>query len=121
MRAVIAAVAILMPISTASASTLAAHADATATGLNRAPQSESGLWKAAPDGTAGISVFTGQGQDGMGWIGNSNGDGGPSSVPRPSQICPVPPSLRASHVWLEPRLIINSFLEGSEAADTPDP
>ena len=37
-----------------------------------------------PDGTAGISNFTGQGDFGEGWIGNSNGDGGPSDVPRPS-------------------------------------
>ena len=36
-----------------------------------------------PDGTAAISSFTGQGEFGEGWIGNSNGDGGPSNVPRP--------------------------------------
>ena len=37
-----------------------------------------------PDGTAAISSFTGQGESGEGWIGNSNGEGGPSNVPRPS-------------------------------------
>ena len=36
------------------------------------------------DGTAALGVFTGQGDDGRGWIGNSNGEGGPSNVPAPS-------------------------------------
>ena len=36
-----------------------------------------------PDGTAALSVFTGQGDAGTGWIGNSNGEGGPSNVPAP--------------------------------------
>jgi len=35
------------------------------------------------DGTAALSVFTGQGDDGTGWIGNSNGAGGPSNVSAP--------------------------------------
>jgi len=39
----------------------------------------------APDGTAALSGFTGQGDDGTGWIGNSNGEGGPSNVPAPSE------------------------------------
>ena len=38
-----------------------------------------------PDGTAALSGFTGQGDDGTGWIGNSNGEGGPSNVPAPSE------------------------------------
>ena len=38
----------------------------------------------APDGTAALSVFTGQGDAGTGWIGNSNGEGGPSNVAAPS-------------------------------------
>ena len=37
-----------------------------------------------PDGTAALGVFTGQGDDGPGWIGNSDGEGGPSNVPVPS-------------------------------------
>ena len=36
-----------------------------------------------PDGTAGLSDFTGQGDFGEGWIGNSDGEGGPSNVARP--------------------------------------
>jgi len=47
-----------------------------------APQSARAA--AFPDGTAGISNFTGQGDFGEGWIGNSDGEGGPSDVPRPS-------------------------------------
>jgi len=37
-----------------------------------------------PDGTAALSGFTGQGDGGSGWIGNSDGEGGPSNVPAPS-------------------------------------
>jgi len=37
-----------------------------------------------PDGTAALGVFTGQGDDGRGWIGNADGEGGPSNVPAPS-------------------------------------
>jgi len=32
------------------------------------------------DGTAALSVFTGQGDAGTGWTGNSDGEGGPSNV-----------------------------------------
>jgi len=38
----------------------------------------------SPDGTAALGVFTGQGDDGTGWIGNRDGEGGPSNVPAPS-------------------------------------
>jgi len=44
----------------------------------------SALAAAAHDGTAALSGFTGQGDDGTGWIGNSNGEGGPSNVSAPS-------------------------------------
>jgi hypothetical protein len=36
---------------------------------------------ACPDGTASISRFTGEERDGDGWIGDSDGIGGPSAVP----------------------------------------
>ena len=36
------------------------------------------------DGTAALSVFTGQGDAGTGWIGNADGEGGPSNVSAPS-------------------------------------
>ena len=36
---------------------------------------------ACPDGTASISRFTGEGRGGDGWIGDSDGVGGPSAVP----------------------------------------
>jgi hypothetical protein len=32
-----------------------------------------------PDGTAGIADYTGQGESGEGWAGNSDGEGGPSA------------------------------------------
>jgi len=38
---------------------------------------------AVTDGTAALSVFTGQGDDGTGWIGNADGEGGPSNIPAP--------------------------------------
>jgi len=38
----------------------------------------------APDGTAALSVFTGQGDSGTGWVGNADGEGGPSNVAAPS-------------------------------------
>ena len=44
----------------------------------------SALAATANDGTAALSAFTGQGDDGTGWIGNSNGEGGPSNVSAPS-------------------------------------
>lgn len=34
-----------------------------------------------PDMTQGIADYTGQGSDGEGWAGNSDGEGGPSAVP----------------------------------------
>ena len=37
----------------------------------------------ANDGTAALSVFTGHGDAGTGWIGNANGEGGPSNVSAP--------------------------------------
>jgi len=49
-----------------------------------APNATNWSWNASPDGTAALGVFTGQGDDGRGWIGNSNGEGGPSNVPAPS-------------------------------------
>lgn len=64
MQAIGAAVALLVPFTAASAV---------------APTTQR-----APDGTAGVSSYTGQGQDGTGWIGNANGAGGPSNVSRPS-------------------------------------
>lgn len=42
-----------------------------------------------PDATAPISDYTGQGHDGEGWAGNSNGEGGPSAVQEaPSDAVP---------------------------------
>jgi hypothetical protein len=32
-----------------------------------------------PDATAGFADYSGQGDDGMGWAGNSSGEGGPSA------------------------------------------
>jgi predicted small secreted protein len=32
-----------------------------------------------PDGTAGIAAYTGQGEGGEGWAGDSSGEGGPSA------------------------------------------
>jgi hypothetical protein len=32
-----------------------------------------------PDGTAGIAGYTGQGDGGQGWAGDSDGEGGPSA------------------------------------------
>ena len=50
-----------------------------------APDAPSRFWNAGPDGTAALSVFTGQGDDGRGWVGNADGEGGPSNVPAPAE------------------------------------
>lgn len=34
-----------------------------------------------PDATAGYAGYTGRGNDGEGWVGNSDGEGGPSAIP----------------------------------------
>jgi len=49
------------------------------------PVTSVSAFAAGPDGTAALSGFTGQGDDGTGWIGNSDGEGGPSNVPAPSE------------------------------------
>ena len=41
-----------------------------------------------PDATARFSNYTGQGSDGEGWIGNSDGEGGPSAEPPLSETSP---------------------------------
>lgn len=64
MQAIGAAVALLVPFSAAAAV---------------APSTQR-----APDGTAGVSGYTGQGEEGTGWIGNANGAGGPSNVSAPA-------------------------------------
>ncbi len=40
-----------------------------------------------PDITAGVADYTGQGDNGEGWIGNSDGEGGPSAeTPPPNSM-----------------------------------
>jgi len=62
--AVLVAGTLLSPVTSVSAFTLAPNAD----------------------GTGAMSGFTGQGDDGTGWIGNSDGQGGPSNVPAPLEV-----------------------------------
>jgi hypothetical protein len=33
-----------------------------------------------PDATAGLANYTGQGEDGQGWAGDNDGEGGPSEI-----------------------------------------
>jgi len=52
-------------------------------GSNAHPIPSSWRWAASPDGTAALGMFTGQGDDGTGWIGNRDGEGGPSNFSAP--------------------------------------
>jgi hypothetical protein len=48
-----------------------------------------------PDATASFADFSGQGDDGMGWSGNSSGEGGPSAeLPTTTDRTQVEPESR---------------------------
>lgn len=62
-----------------------AHAAAPANGPMDPARTCTNWASICQDGTAAASGFTGQGEGGTGWIGNADGEGGPSNISRPEQ------------------------------------